>query len=115
MPVGEVTQGVPSLAELAQSDGETEQLYLQPRPPPKPVGAPSANIRDAVPPSLSALLEEDEADAGTPAGVAKGQGVHTQAMQTGAASAEKDLSQGEDTWHTYSRTGAVNSWVIVGI
>ena len=110
MPVGEVTQGVPSLAELAQSDGETEQLYLQPRPPPEAIGAASANVTDAVP-SLSALLEEDEADARTPAEV-NGQAVHKQAMQTGTASAEKDLSRGEGHSAPLAAVQELCGWLI---
>ena len=54
MSAGEVTAGVPSLADLAQSDGDTDQ-YVRMGP------YTSQHITDAVP-SLSTLLEEDEAD-----------------------------------------------------
>jgi len=58
-PAGEVTSGVPTLAELLQSDGETDQLEAQ-QAYAGPENARS-NVTDAVP-SLGALLEEEDTD-----------------------------------------------------
>lgn len=55
-PVGEVTSGVPTLAELLQSDGETDLLENQAY---RADGR--SNVTDAVP-SLGALLEEEDTD-----------------------------------------------------
>ena len=57
---GEVTRGVPSLADLLQSDNETE--HWQANPQLSALRGPSQENITAIVPSLGGLLEEDDTE-----------------------------------------------------